>query len=132
MYGSLYRPFVDVDGFDLYLEAKRTHIRNGVIAKQAVLGAPLASELKRVCERVDQTFLFPIVYRVDVSTLSSRRLHRSYGSARVGSDEYLIKSLRENEFDLLFADYPADPDLASLRLPSMTGMKALSILKSRC
>lgn len=132
LYGSLYRPWVDNDRFDYFIESKRIHVRKGVIAQQLRLGTSLASDLKDVCERIDPVFLLPVVYRVNIARISARRLIANSGSALTGSNEYVIAALRESEFDILFLDFDLDTDFSALRSAALSKPRALNLMKGRC
>jgi len=132
LYGSLYRPWKDRDPFDYFLESKRLHVRKGIIVREKVLADGQASRLKVICRDVDQLFLYPVVYRVDVNRLDASRLDSSSGSASKGSREYLVRDLDESEFDLLFADYASDTDFAALLSGNLQSGDALDLLESRC
>jgi hypothetical protein len=89
LYGSLYQPWKDRDPYDYFVESKRLHVRKGVMAQASRLSLRQQSRLKRVCRDIDQLFFYPIVYRIDVSTLPTSRLEATVGSAAAGSKEYL-------------------------------------------
>ncbi len=66
--------------------------------------------MKRICDKVDVAFFYPIVYRVDTSKIPASR-RSTGGSAAVGSNEVKIEDLAEHEFDVLFWD-GSDPDFS--------------------
>ena len=102
-----------------------------------------ARDLKKVCDKVDIVFLYPVVLCIeDITKIVSTRLSIA-GSGLVGSSEYLIKDLDETEFTFLFFDY--DPPASDLNFQNLvidemtkpgsitTGPSAaLSILQGRC
>lgn len=132
IYADLYSPWYDRDPFDRFISSVRLSLRKGVIAAGPHLSGRTQSRLKRVCAGVDVAFFLPIVYRIDISVISSSRLNGSVGSGATGSNEYLIRDLRENEFDILFLDERHfDKDMGQLATGSLDPSHALSILEGR-
>ena len=61
-----------------------------------------------------------MVYRVRKAAIAPER--RGFtGSALVGSREIVVGDLREDEFDLLFADDRADADVVRLMIDERSG-----------
>lgn len=113
IYTDIYQPWKDKDKYDKFIAQHRLNLRKGVIAKQkdGTITAYLAKKLKRICDKVEVAFFYPIVYRIDTSKIPASRITTG-GSAAVGSSEVRIDDLAESEFEILFLD-GADPDFAA-------------------
>jgi hypothetical protein len=111
IYEDLYKPWKDRDDYDKFINQLRLNIRGGVIKKhlEGSLDAQRAERLKRICEQVDITFFYPVVYRVNTDKVDSNRL-KVAGSGLQGSSEYLVTDLDESELELLFLDFDSDDD----------------------
>jgi hypothetical protein len=122
IYQDLYQPWKDQDDFDKVILSMRLNLRKGVIAHQTAgtLTSSDATRLKDVCDKVNVVFLYPVVIRVDITTILPARRHLA-GSALVGSSEILVKDLKESEFEMVFLDYVADADFKKLVVDEMTG-----------
>jgi hypothetical protein len=136
IYQDLYYPWKDKDQFDKYIAQTRLNIRKGVQKQYnaGVLDSGLAKKLKRICNKVELAFFYPVVYRVNLDLIPKSRQKIS-GSGLVGSDEIRIDDLDEHkpEFDLLFLDFNGDSDFDSLKtLPIGSRKSALAILLRRC
>lgn len=114
IYDDIYRPWRDADNFDKYLSQLRLGIRNGVDHKEkhGVISPQEAVDLGTVCDKIEVAFFYPLVVRVNVDPIPSKR-KQIKGSGTVGSDEYLIDDLGETEFDMLFLDVD-DADVKNL------------------
>lgn len=115
VYKDLYDPWKDNDVHDKTVAQFRLNLLKGVFAheKSGVLTAERAKRLKRICTNVDIRFLYPIVYRIEVTNSIVGR-HVVAGSGTQRSSEYLIRDLDESEFDILFLDSTGDLDLDGL------------------
>lgn len=140
IYQDLYQPWKDKDDHDKFITEVRLNLRKGVIAKEGsgVIPPSTATELKHICDQVDITFLYPVVYRVDIDAIDQRRQKKA-GSALAGSHEVLVEDLKENtEFEIFFLDYEVDPDFKKLVVDGLRGLgpatmkDVLTILKGRC
>ena len=135
IYQDLYQPWVDRDDFDKFIQQARLNLKKGVEgyrnANPGVLSRRRVTRLKRICDRVDIIFFYPIVYRIDTID-STRRL--AAGSGLVGSREYKIPDLQEREFNILFLDFTGDTDVDKLKpgAPPISDTDALRILERRC
>ena len=123
-------PWKDQDEFDKFINQARLNLRKGVTANEGKLQPGWKRRLERVCDTVHIVFFYPIVYRVDITNIPQQR-RLTEGSGLVGSDEYLIKDLLENEFEILFLDFKNDRDFATLQKGSVTREAALEILEGR-
>lgn len=142
IYGAQYEPWYDRDPYDAQVEQKRRNLRKGVAFHAHTLGPDLEYSLTWICEKVDQVFLMPIVYIVDIERLDPARLHRSGSAVLVDSDEFTVRDLVEDEFDVLFFDpetdaAAADADLRALgagvdRTDLLEPGDALDVLLGRC
>lgn len=140
IYQDLYQPWKDKDDYDKFIQETRLSLRKGLIAKEVagVITPPEATDLKHVCDKVDITFLYPVVYKVDIDAIDAHRQKKA-GSALAGSHEVLVEDLDEkNEFEIIFLDYEVDPDFKKLVIDELSGasrtraVDALTILKGRC
>jgi hypothetical protein len=140
IYQDLYQPWKDKDDYDKFVREVRLNQRKGVIAKQGagVITSSEATDLKQICDQVDITFLYPVVYKVDIDAIDQHRQKRA-GSALAGSHEVLVEDLKEKtEFEIFFLDYEVDPDFKKLVVDELNGLGptkrgvALTILKGRC
>lgn len=120
LYEGTYEPWRDRDEYDKFVQQLRLDLRKGVIAqeKRNVIVPGQASQLKDICDKVDIIFLYPIVYRVDVSALANSRLITAGSGVVHGSSEYLVRDLEysksEKEFKVLFLDFYGDQDFRKL------------------
>jgi hypothetical protein len=130
-YEDLYEPVHDRDEFSGHIAQKRTRLKDGIWANQALVSKQHSMSLERICDAIDIVFFYPVVYRVDIDIMDISRLIKA-GSALVGSNEYLISDLKHGEFDLLFADLQTDADFANLLSGNLSQSQVLSILDARC
>lgn len=123
IYEDLYEPWMDADNFDKYISQTRLSLRNGVEAKEksGVIMPADATRLKKICDKVEVTFFCPIVLRLDIDQIDGARRKTAGSGASVGSHEYLIPDLRENEFDILFLDVIQDPAVQQLVVDEIAG-----------
>lgn len=142
IYNDIYEPWKDRDDFDKYICQLRMDLVKGVNAQfsDGVISSTLAVKLKRICNDIDIVFLYPIIYRVDISGINSSRLQVAGSGLTVGSSEYLISDLDESvpEFDVVFLDYQSDPDFKTLiideyaKVTATSQNTALKMLENRC
>jgi hypothetical protein len=134
IYRDYYEPWKEQDLFSDFLHQKRLNLANGVEANRKLLTLRNMRRLKSICRIIDSQFLYPIVYRVDINPLDPSRLIRA-GSGLVGSQEYLIESLEEHEFDIIFFDASIeglDSVFETLWTGRLSTSEALDLLESRC
>ena len=110
IYEDLYDPWKEKDAISGVFKQKRLNILSGVTANSRNLQSGVASRLTKICDDIDLVFFYPIVYRVDIDTITSSRLNIA-GSGLVGSNEYRIDALREGEFEVLFDDFETETDI---------------------
>lgn len=118
IYGDLYWAWVKRDRYDKYVDVtRRTHAE--IVASKrdgGLLDQVTAARLIRVCMSERNIDLYyPILYRVDMDGIAVSR-QRAENSAQDGSHEVLVEDLREDEFDLLFADNTLDDVFVTLVL----------------
>lgn len=116
IYQDIYQPWRDRDDHDKIINQLRLGITAGVIKKQTdgIIDSDTAQKLKRICEEIDITFLYPVVCRVNVETIEASRLELA-GSGLQGSSEYRVSDLDEMELDeVLFLDFDADDDFRQI------------------
>jgi hypothetical protein len=130
VFASFYHPWRDDDPYDRVISSMRLSLLVGVTAMTGHLGHSLAQDLTGVCETGPVELFYPIVYRVDISSLADNRLDDQSGSAVSGSHEVLIRDLAEHEFDVLFADDHNSDLLSSLTQPTQDPKDVLATLKS--
>ena len=139
IYQDLYQPWKDKDEFDKFIAGSRLNLRKGVIANEraGIISSSEATDLKDICDTVDITFLYPLVYKVDITPIATSR-RKKRNSALTGSHEVVIEDLDESEFEILFLDFDGDPHFSQLvsdelkRVKSTTAADAMTILKGRC
>jgi hypothetical protein len=108
IFQDLYQPSYDRDAYDSFISQKRVKLRAGVeaIVQSLKSSHPLASrynDLLDICDGIDETFFWPVIYIIDNDVAVSRGALAN--SALVGSDEKLIKDLQESEFTMLVPDF---------------------------
>jgi len=141
-YGAQYEPWADDDPYDPHPIQKRQALRRGVDAHAHRLTPFGRYVLNYICARIEQRFLMPIVYRVDLAVIDPARRTLG-GSALIGSQEWRIVDLNEDEFDILYFDvatdpFASDPDLADVGgqlldgSDRLSGDQALLRLLARC
>lgn len=109
-YEELYELWRDDDEFNMSGIQTRLNIKAGVLKQEAknVIDPALAKRLGRICDEINLSVFYPLVYRVDIRTIDRKRLRKA-GSGLRGSSEYLICDLNESEInDILFLDYEGD------------------------
>lgn len=139
IYQDLYQSWKDRDEFDKTIVQARLNLRMGVLVHESTgkLTQATAAKLRDICDKVDIVFLCPIAYRVEVDNLDPARLHRAGSAVTLGSHEYLVRDLRDTEFDKLFVDFDVDIDFSTLVVDAMakgvtlTAAQALKILEAR-
>ncbi len=139
VYQDLYQPWKDRDDYDKFIQSIRLNLRKGIIAKESagILTASDSARLKTVCDKVDITFLYPVVLKVDMDLIDVARQTKA-GSALAGSSEILVEHLKETEFEIVFLDYESDSDFRLLvvdevnGVSSTTSVDALTKLEGRC
>lgn len=108
IYMDLYQPWQDKDPYDKFVLQHRMSVRKGIIEqrKSGVISKQVAKDLKRVADRIDLEFFFPVVLKVkiDVKLAVSSSRASIAGSGLTGSSEFLIPDLNDTEFELLFND----------------------------
>ena len=104
MFQDLYQPSLDHDQFDAFVQQKRLNLRAGVqkVVTSTHAFAGNLQDLYDICDRIDITFFWPVVYLIDEGAAQNGILANS---ALVGSDERLIPILKEDEFTLLIPDF---------------------------
>lgn len=114
-YQDLYQPWKDADPFDKFIGSSRINLIKGIIGKEkdGTLSAAYAAALRDICDKISTLFFYPIVFRVDLDRISVERRIVANSGLR-GSSEYLVRDLQENEFDILFLDFTADADFATI------------------
>jgi hypothetical protein len=138
VYADLYQPWKDRDDHDKFIQSLRLNLRKGVIAKESAgkIDPHDAARLKTVCDKVDITFLYPIVLKVDIDNVKPVSRHKKAGSALAGSSEILVEDLNETEFDIIFLDYESDPAFKQLVVDEINGISpsvdVLTTLEGRC
>lgn len=89
-----------------------------------------------MCASGSVDLFYPVLYRVDISRIAPFR-RTVANSGLEGSNEFLVKDLRESEFDLLLADNVRDDYFAALVLAELEGavlthpMLALASLETK-
>lgn len=63
IYQDLYHPWKDRDNFDKFISQTRLNIRKGVEKqyRDGVISRDLSRRLKRICDKLDITFFYPVV-----------------------------------------------------------------------
>jgi hypothetical protein len=134
IYQNLYEEWATRDKWGATIQQKRLNLSNSVsirLTKTNVSDTGLAIQLKNICYAIDVLFFYPIVYRVDITSIDTTRLILQ-NSGLDGSNEYTIPDLQENEFDLLFLDFAGDADFNQLCQGNLTPIQAVSLLEKRC
>lgn len=123
IYEDLYEPWMDADNFDKYISQTRLSLRNGVESKEkaGAITSGDATRLKKICDKIEVVFFYPIVLRLDIDQIDGTRLETAGSGASVGSHEFLIRDLHENEFDILFLDVVQDPAVKQLVVDEIAG-----------
>jgi hypothetical protein len=111
IYGQLYAAWAWTDERDKLVAHLRNALQAGVDAheERKTLDRALAQRLREVLSRASVAFFYPVVYRVDIEVIPSARRIIA-GSGEEGSNEFLVRDLREAEFELLFVDNLTDPE----------------------
>ena len=138
IYADLYQAWLARDDTDKFVETTRGRLRSAVRAQERrrVLDTMTALRLRRVCSNVAVDLFYPIVYRVDITSVAATRRTRP-DPVPTQSREVLVPDLREPEFDLLFADNGEDTLFRQLVLAERDGShrteprEALAMLESR-
>lgn len=133
IYSQLYEPFKEDDYYNKFIEQFRTDLEYGVRVK-VLSNKTLRNSLIDICGKIELTFFYPMVYRVDIQQIPDKRKIVE-NSGRIGSNEYLIPDLQETEFDILFTEFEQEPNLDNDHLQLMSGSissdAALAILEVR-
>lgn len=136
IYQDFYQPWKDRDIYSSYLNQQRRKLIEGISKQSLLTDKHRISRLKIICDRINIAFFYPLVYRVDVDAIASKRLDNTQGSAAdVDSSEFLIADLQEDEFDLLFADIDqaiTSQSFLQLWAGVTDTQTALSLLESEC
>jgi hypothetical protein len=110
VYEDLYEPWKDKDEYSKVINQSRLNIKNGILAQKTrgTITTAQALRLGLICDEIDVGVFYPLVYRVDIASISRARLLKA-GSGLTGSLEYLIEGLNESEInEILFLDYEKD------------------------
>lgn len=123
IYEDLYEPWMDADNFDKYISQTRLSLRNGVESKEkaGAITSGDATRLKKICDKIEVAFFCPIVLRLDIDQIDGTRLETAGSGVTVGSHEFLIRDLHENEFDILFLEVAQDPAVKQLVVDEIAG-----------
>jgi len=114
IFQDFYQPCVDRDQHDAFIQQKRLKLRagiNAVIGDPTHLYYPKLNDLFHICDHIDVTFFWPIIYLIDESVATSTSRGTVAGSGLVGSEERLIKDLKEDEFTLVIPDFDRESPL---------------------
>jgi hypothetical protein len=124
IYADLYHPWLMRDGYDHMVKDVRRTLARAVteVARLGTIDMVTAARLRRICMEASMEFFYPVVYRVDLRRIEEHRREVA-GSGTGGSREFLIRDLREDEFDLLFADNRRDESFAQLVARDRTGFR---------
>jgi hypothetical protein len=118
VYQDLYQPWQDRDNYDKFVLQKRLDIRKGVALQRdkGAITADLADRLKEVCDKIEIMFFYPLVYRVNMSSVPPDILE-SRGSGLTGSKEYFINGLSDllGALEVVFLDFSGDRDFDALK-----------------
>jgi hypothetical protein len=93
--------------------------------------------LKKVANRVDIVFFYPVIYRVDMDRIPSDRVFVA-GSGLTGSAECLIPDLSEILVRFYCSDYRVDADFRQIVIDEYLGVASTNsatahmILEGRC
>lgn len=142
IYEDLYQPWKDQDDFDKFITQSRANIRKGVVINErnGSITRMDARTMKKVCDKVDIVFLYPIVLTVNIDDLQrkGRTLSKSGSAVTRGSHEYLVEDLQQGDFEILFLDYDADQDFKDVVYDSyhagtmLTKLEVARRLVARC
>lgn len=115
IYQDLYQPWQDADEFDKFISASRVNLVKGVVAKEkeGVISTAFGAALRDICNKISTLFFYPLVFRVDLDRISSERREVANSGIR-GSSEYLVRDLKEDEFEILFLDFANDADFTQI------------------
>jgi hypothetical protein len=115
MYRDLYLPSRDNDRHDPTIRQKRINLRAGV---EAVVRAnpshPFhhrAADLFQICDQIEPTFFWPVLYLVDGGATAGGILANS---ALLGSEECLVTTLHESTLMVVFPDFDREPSGTNL------------------
>src|SRR5262249_37813083 len=75
IYASLYQPWYDRDPYDRTIRSLRDDLKRA--SQSLALPAATRRRLRRCCHRIDLEFFLPVVYRVDVKSISPWRLEQN-------------------------------------------------------
>lgn len=140
IFQDLYQPAYDRDQYDSFVRQKRINLRVGVetivqSTNSSHQFAKFYDTLRDICDRVDVSFFWPVIYVVSeaVVTNSGQRLN----SALVGSDEYLVTDLDENDFTLIPPDFKQRSPVADDFVDLIENRKSTAdtidhLIKNRC
>ncbi|MEO1289820.1 MAG: hypothetical protein AAFV93_18825, partial [Chloroflexota bacterium] len=103
IYGALYEPFKEQDNYNAWIARLRLSLQKGV--QHRIKDKSLRNDLLDICDMIDISFFYPIVYRIDLDAIDEARLTVQNSGSEVNSNEYLIETLLESEFEILFQDY---------------------------
>ncbi len=140
IYQDIYQPWKDRDGYDKFILQLRLNLHKSVMAQEKAHGITTSRArcLKRICDHIDISFLYPLVYCVDIDIIDHHRRIRAGSALTSGSLEFLVKDLQESEFSIFFLDFDSDSDFSKLvadeirRGPTTSASTALTILEGRC
>ena len=115
-YSNYFSAWRDRDEFSPIILTKRLNIRNVIdlSVERGRITKDLGRRVKEAVDTADISFFYPIVYVVDMDVIDEPRRLVDGSGVTVGSAEYLIEQLAEDEFSLLFDDFKDDPELAEL------------------
>jgi hypothetical protein len=132
IYADFFSPWYDDDAYDRNIVSMRQSLRNGILAHKKTLHPSTQRFLKRVCEEGSVLLFYPVVYRLDLTSIDLSRVDSLSGSAAVGSHEVLIRDLRETEFDILFFEDHRHPTLRQLTNTNSDRTDIVRILRREC
>ena len=116
VYQDIYEPWKEQDQYSKVIDGYRLNLIGGIEAKRAegVIDLELSDRLKRVCNKVNLVFFYPVVCRIRLDDALQTRASIE-GSGKVGSSEILITDLDESEIDeILFLDFFEDDDFRKI------------------
>lgn len=123
IYGDLYWAWSHRDTFDKFVAQSREGLSKGVWTQslRGVIDHALARRLTSVCDDAPVDLFYPLVYRVEMSAIAEERRVVAGSALTADSRECLVPDLREEEFELLFADNGFDATFRRLVLDERSG-----------
>ncbi len=126
LYQAFYKAWRDEDQWHASIQQHRINLSK-LIAQSEPGDPDFTANLQRICERVSLAFFYPVVFRVDETEINDSRKVAKNSALDLGSEEFVVEDLQEDEFEILFLDVKGDADFDDLVIDAADGRDDITV-----